>query len=114
MWAALGNCYEKMDSRTEAQKCYEWSERVKDREAIALHKLGKLYVQTGDNEKAAICFVENIKRRDQEDVVCPETLEALQWLSEYYMRMKDHQKAYEYCLKLIDFSPAGLSRDKAL
>ena len=88
MWAALGNCYEKMDSPTESKKCYEWSERVKDREAIALHKLGKLYVQTGDLEKAAICFVENIKRRYEEDVVCQETLEALEWLSQYYLGLR--------------------------
>jgi len=44
MWAAMANCYEKMDKPQEAIKCTQWAERVKDKEAIALHKLAKLYV----------------------------------------------------------------------
>ena len=44
MWAALANCYEKLDKPEEAIKCTQRAERVKDKEAIALHKLAKLYM----------------------------------------------------------------------
>jgi hypothetical protein len=48
MWAALSNCFEKMEKREEAIKCTEWVERVKDKEAYAMHKLAKLHLQNGD------------------------------------------------------------------
>lgn len=56
MWAALANCYEKLDKHDEALKCTQRAERVKDKEAIALHKLAKLYLMRSDSEKAAHCF----------------------------------------------------------
>jgi anaphase-promoting complex subunit 8 len=68
MWNAMGNCYEKMDKKEEAIKCHERAERFKDKEGIALHKLAKLYILIGDREKAAICFKENLKRKDIEAV----------------------------------------------
>ena len=67
MWAAMANCYEKMDKPEEASRCNERAERVKDKEAIALHKLAKLYVQMGELDKASYCFQENLSRRDRED-----------------------------------------------
>ena len=56
MWAALANCYERLDKRDEAIKCTQRAERVKDKEAIALHKLAKLYMIHGEDDKAASCF----------------------------------------------------------
>jgi anaphase-promoting complex subunit 8 len=64
MWNAMGNCYEKMDRKAEAIKCHERAERFKDKEGIALHKLAKLYIQMSEMDKAAICFKENLKRKD--------------------------------------------------
>ena len=60
MWAALANCYEKLDKPDEAIKCTQRAEKVKDKEAIALHKLAKLYDQRGEDDKAARCFHENL------------------------------------------------------
>jgi anaphase-promoting complex subunit 8 len=37
MWNALGNCYEKIDKKNEAAKCFERAEACKDKECIALH-----------------------------------------------------------------------------
>jgi len=42
--------------------------RFKDKEAIALHKLAKLYIQQGDYKKAEVCFKENLTRRNSEQV----------------------------------------------
>ena len=75
MWAALGNCFDKLEKRQEAIKCAEWSERVKDKEAVALHQLAKLYLQSGEFEKAADCFIENLNRKEMENSF--ETIEAL-------------------------------------
>jgi anaphase-promoting complex subunit 8 len=64
MWNAISNCYEKMDRKEEAAKCHEKAERCKDKEGIALHKLAKLYIAMGENQKAAFCYLENLKRKE--------------------------------------------------
>lgn len=60
MWAALANCFDKMDKPEEAIKCSEWVERVKDKEAFAMHKLAKMYLKTGNIEKAVHYYKENL------------------------------------------------------
>jgi anaphase-promoting complex subunit 8 len=60
MWAALANCFDKMDKPEEAIKCTKWVERVKDKEAFAMHKLAKLHLQQGDEPKAVQYFLENL------------------------------------------------------
>ena len=84
MWAALANCYEKLDKPEEAIKCTQRAERVKDKEAIALHKLAKLYMQRGEEDKAARCFHENLQRLDREHLYTNETVEALKFLANFY------------------------------
>jgi len=37
MWNAMGNCYEKMDKKNEAKKCYERSENGRDKEGMLLN-----------------------------------------------------------------------------
>lgn len=86
---------------------------MKDKEAIALHKLAKLYVQTNEPDKAAVCFAENLKRREQEDVHSSETIEALNYLARYYRDQRKIEAALEYVTKLIEVSPAGMQRDEA-
>ena len=34
MWNAMGNCYEKMEKKNEAAKCYERAENGKDKEGL--------------------------------------------------------------------------------
>ena len=53
MWTALANCYDRLGMTDEAIKCNQRAERVKDKEAIALHKLAKLYAIRGEEDKAA-------------------------------------------------------------
>lgn len=62
MWTALGSCYEKLEKRKEAIKCYEKAVYFKDKEGIALYKMAKLYFFIGDEDKAAACFKENLKK----------------------------------------------------
>jgi hypothetical protein len=49
-----------MDKPEEAIKCTKWVERVKDKEAFAMHKLAKLHLQQGDEPKAVQYFLENL------------------------------------------------------
>lgn len=79
----MGGCYEKMEKKQEASKCYERAERYCDKEGIALHKLAKLYISMDQIDKAAICFKENLKRKDSEEQESAETLEALMFLAKY-------------------------------
>lgn len=37
MWNAMGQCYEKMDKKNEAVKCYERAENGKDKEGSYIH-----------------------------------------------------------------------------
>lgn len=37
MHNAMGQCYDKMDKKNEAAKCYERAENGKDKEGLALH-----------------------------------------------------------------------------
>lgn len=95
MWAAMAQCYDKMGKQNEAIKCTERVERVKDKESIALHKLARLYVQIGEVQKAAICFEENLTRKDQENIESSETIEAYLFLAKYYKEKGDYNKALD-------------------
>jgi len=76
------------------------AERVKDKEAIALHKLAKLYLQRGEEEKAAQCFLENLNRLDKENLNTTETFEALKFLALYYRQRDEPQLAHNYEMRL--------------
>ena len=70
----------------EAMLCTQRAERVKDKEAIALHKLAKLYLLRGEEDNAAKCFRLNLQRYDKEEVHSVATVEALRFLAEYHKK----------------------------
>ena len=49
-----------------------------------MHKLAKLYISMGQIEKAATCFIENLKRKDSDSIGNVETVEAIMFLAKYY------------------------------
>jgi anaphase-promoting complex subunit 8 len=100
-----------MGKQNEAVKCTERVERVKDKESIALHKLARLYAQMGDIQKAAICFEENLARKDQENIESSETIEAYLFLAKYYKDKGDFNKALDCARPLQDYS--GTEREEA-
>ncbi len=51
---------------------------------IVLNKLANLYISIGDNEKAALCFEENLKRLDIDKIVNQETAQAMLFLAKYF------------------------------
>jgi anaphase-promoting complex subunit 8 len=112
MWNAMGNCYEKMDRREEAAKCHERAERFKDKEGIALHKLAQLFITMGESQKAATCFIENLKRKDHEGVECSEIQDAVMYLAKYYKALGRYEESLNYCRRLQDYS--GTYREEAM
>ena len=65
----------------------------------------------GEMEKAAICFKENLKRKDQEEVESSETTEALMFLAKFYKSQNRLEEAVNYARRLHDFS--GTEREEA-
>ena len=111
MWSAMAGCYEKMDKKIDATKCYDRAERYKDKEGIALHKLATLYISMGEIEKAASCFRENLRRKDNEEVESTETVEALMFLAKYCRANKQYEEALNFARRLHDYN--GAEREEA-
>jgi len=65
----------------------------------------------GDKKKAAICYEENLTRRDNEGVESSETIEAYLYLARYNMEIGELKKAEEYAKPLEDYS--GTEREEA-
>lgn len=106
MWTALGSCYEKLEKKLEAIKCYEKAIACKDKEGIALYKMGKLYCAAGEEEKAAVCFRENIKRNvleaAAEELENAEVIESYLFLARFHRKRNELSEAYGYLVKLKD------------
>ena len=122
MWGAMGSCYEKLNLRTEAIKCYERAEQFRDSEGeytififvyvgIVLNKLANLYKSMNQMSKAAHCYEENLKRKDSEQITSKETIEAIIFLAKYYKKRSDYDKAYSFAQRLHDYN--GKERDEA-
>lgn len=103
MWTALGSCYEKLEKKMEAIKCYEKAIFCKDTEGIAIYKMAKLYYCLGDEDKAAVCFRENIKKNSEgEEIEGTETIESYLFLGKYHKKRNELDEAYNYLIKLKD------------
>jgi hypothetical protein len=54
----------------------------------------------GETDKAAICFKENLKRKDLEEVECSEISDALMFLAKYYKSLNRLEESLSYCRRL--------------
>lgn len=111
MWNAMGSCYERMEKKNEAAKCYERAENSKDKECIALHRLAQLYDSMGLETKAVQSFEENLRRKDEEAITDNELGECLLYLAKHYKNKGNIEKALMYARRLYDFN--GPERDEA-
>jgi anaphase-promoting complex subunit 8 len=104
MWCAMAGCYEALDRKAEAIKCYERAESNKDREHIALSKLAFLYYSINDEDKAAFYYKKNLDLRDQEGSEGQETVDALLFLANYCKNREAYHEAERYCSRLLDYA----------
>jgi anaphase-promoting complex subunit 8 len=102
MWTALGSCYEKIDKKNEALKCYEKALFYKDKEGIALYKMAKIYQTAGDEERAAACFKENLRKNNSEEVDNAELVESYLFLAKYHRNKGEYKEAHNFLIKLKD------------
>ena len=114
MWCALAGCYEKMGKSDETSKCLEKAEKYKDKEGLVLHRLAKLYLSINDIEKAALCFQENLKRKETDEAFTSETVEALMFLSKYFKETGKYEEAVKYASRLHDYNGSEREEAKAL
>ncbi len=96
--------YELLDQIQDAIRCYERAEYNKDREGIALNKLGKLYSTLNENDKAAYYYKKNLERRDEEQLEGQETIDALLFLAQHCTITHNFDDAEKYCSRLLDYA----------
>jgi anaphase-promoting complex subunit 8 len=111
MWSAMASCYDRMDKKVETKKCLERAENCKDREGIALHKLGRLYSLLGNQAKAIEAFTENLRRKDELRVIDKELSECLIFLARHYKETNCLEQALLFARRLYDFQ--GHEREEA-
>jgi anaphase-promoting complex subunit 8 len=65
----------------------------------------------GNEAKAVSCFEENLRRKDEEQILDKELGECLLYLSKYYKMKGNTEKSLIYARRLFDFN--GPERDEA-
>ena len=111
MWTAIGLCYEKIDKKKEAIKCYEKAIQFKDKEGIALFKMAKLYSSLNDDDKAAVCFKQNLGRNVGDgNIDSEEMVESCLFLARYYKGRGQYEEAFNILVKLKDYE--GTEKDE--
>lgn len=115
MWSSLGVCYEQLDRNEDAIKCYERTEACRDTEvSFAFNKLGKLYHEMGDDDKAAYYHKKNLDKRDREQSDGNDTIEALLFLANHCKNIGNYKDAEKYASRLLDYSGKEKEEAKAL
>jgi len=66
----------------------------------------------GETHKAATCFIDNLKRKDQDQVECSEIQDAVMYLAKYYKALGRYEESLNYCRRLQDYS--GTYREEAM
>ena len=65
--------------------------------------MAKIYQISGDEDKAAVCFQENLKKNNtNEEAENSELIESYLFLAKYYKKRGEFKEAYNYLLKLKD------------
>lgn len=110
MWNAIGTCFDKMDCKKEAEKCYGRGEALDDHEGISLFQLGKMYDLMGATKKAVACFEGNLEKKNQGQIMDKETGETILYLAHYYLGQGLNDKALVLANRLLTFT--GIEREE--
>ena len=98
MWCALANCYQNLDKKQEAIKCYIRADRHIDREGIALNKLALLHLELGDKPAAAKYYTQFVEKRHLEDEdrenPSQDEAKALLFLATFHKENEDYDKVH--------------------
>ena len=72
--------------------------------------MARLYDKLSLKDKAANCFLESLRRKDEDNDTGKETVEAIMYLKNYYMGKEMFDEAAKYARKLYDFGGADLDK----
>ncbi|KAF5200200.1 Anaphase promoting complex subunit 8/cell division cycle protein23-like protein [Thalictrum thalictroides] len=105
-WSAMAECYEsdQLNMPEDAIKCYKRAANCNDREALALHKLGKLHSDLGHLEEAAFYYKKDLERMEAEGLEGPNMVQALIFLAKYCKAVQRFEEVEIYCTRLLDFT----------
>eukprot|EP00039_Didymoeca_costata_P020384 m.341070 g.341070 ORF g.341070 m.341070 type:complete len:561 (+) comp19779_c0_seq1:215-1897(+) len=104
MWSALAQTYKELNQWRDAAKCYERCCQLNENDPANLHGLGLIYLtklEPNDPDKAAYFFKKAIDLTvdaEESDV----TLEAYQFLAEYYKGKEKLEEAEKYAMRLMN------------
>merc|ERR1712050_76578 len=119
MWCAMAQCYDFMDRKSEALKCYEKAHRCGDRERMALPRLARLQQDLGDRKQAAAYYSQMLAQSAQGTWhpkasgggLSTEAVEALKFLMGFYREEGKLVECEACAAQLLD--TAGPERDEA-
>ena len=100
MWCALANCYQNLDKKQEAIKCYIRADRHIDREGIALNKLALLHLELGDKPAAAKFYTQFVEKRhgdedgENRDNLSQDEAKALLFLATFHKENEDYDMVH--------------------
>jgi len=114
MWCAMAQCYDLMDRKLEALKCYEKAHRCGDRERMALPRLARLHQDLGDRRQAALYYSQMLSPLHQKPSgsgLSTEVVEALRFLMVFYREEGQLTECEACATQLLDTS--GSEKDEA-
>merc|ERR1712217_488028 len=120
MWCAMAQCYDFMDRKSEALKCYEKAHRCGDRERMALPRLARLHQDLGEVRQAAAYYSQMLAQNTQGSGypktsggcgLSTEVVEALKFLMVFYRDEGNLAECEECAARLLDTS--GPEKDEA-
>lgn len=101
MLVALGETYEKLSKNSNALKCYQKACNVGDIEGFAMLKLGNLYEKINDRENAVQAY-KNYVLDDRSSSEKNSLINALIYLANYFLDLKNYDEATFYAHKVIE------------
>jgi len=137
MWCAMGGCYLGLHQKKHAIRAFERALANYDREGVATRKLASLYRESGQEEKAAWCYMRHLQIRssttpnqlnnttiimeEQDDVIFPSLpivdacdAEAVLYLAFYHKNHGNLDIAGKCCTRLLEYPGPEKEEAKAL
>merc|ERR1740121_499269 len=115
----MAQCYDFMDRKAEALKCYEKAHRCGDRERMALPRLARLHQDLGDRRQAALYYSQMLSQsapgpwypKASGSGLSTEVVEALRFLMVFYREEGNLAECEACATQLLDTS--GSEKDEA-
>ena len=104
MWNAMAHCYASpaLGNTAAAIRCYERA-LENDREGVAVQQLAELHRKRGERREAAKYYNMNLARIEDEGLSGQDTVDAVQFLAQFYKEEGDLETAQKCYERLLDF-----------